>query len=349
MGRARRARQIAQTAAYGGGVGMAGLGAVGAVGYGLIRLEAVLARRVVEGILGTPPVDRGTYGTGSGRPLEIVVLGDSSAAGLGADCAEHTIGARVARGVSDHTGLAVRLTNVAVVGAKSADLGVQVVNALDAVGSPDVAVILIGANDVTSRATTSVAVRHLREAVAALRAVGAQVVVGTCPDLGTVEPVAQPLRLLARRWSRDMAAAQTVAVVEAGGRTVSLASLLGTEFATNRSELFSVDRFHPSSAGYARLAAVLLPSVFEALGMPAMSVTEPSRPPERSRIDRAARYAARVAGTAVGPARLETAADARRRAWAALGSRARGHAAGDEGHIAPDQGTGIPSSESAAH
>ncbi|HEX2704326.1 MAG TPA: hypothetical protein VHM65_01085, partial [Candidatus Lustribacter sp.] len=70
MGRARRARQIAQTAAYGGGVGMAGLGAVGAVGYGLIRLEAVLARRVVEGILGTPPVDRGTYGTGSGRPLE---------------------------------------------------------------------------------------------------------------------------------------------------------------------------------------------------------------------------------------------------------------------------------------
>ena len=41
-------------------------------------------------------------------------------------------------------------------------------------------------------------------------------------------------RLLARKWSRDLAAAQTVAVVEAGGRTVSLGDLLGPEFAALR-------------------------------------------------------------------------------------------------------------------
>ena len=37
----------------------------------------------------------------------------------------------------------------------------------------------------------------------------------------------KPLRSLMKRWSRDLAAAQTVAVVEAGGRTVSLGDLIG--------------------------------------------------------------------------------------------------------------------------
>ena len=55
-----------------------------------------------------------------------------------------------------------------------------------------------------------------------------------------------------------MAAAQTVAVVEAGGRTVSLGSVLGPEFASDH-EMFSVDEFHPSAVGYAQAAAVLLP------------------------------------------------------------------------------------------
>ena len=126
---------------------------------------------------------------------------------------------------------------------------------------------MIGANDVTHRIDKSVAVRHLAQAVRALRDAGAEVVVGTCPDLGTIEPVAQPLRLLARRWSRDLAAAQTVAVVEAGGRTVSLGDLLGPEFCERPHEMFSSDRFHPSPAGYARAAAALLPSVCAALGL----------------------------------------------------------------------------------
>ena len=60
-----------------------------------------------------------------------------------------------------------------------------------------------------------------------LRDAGAEVVVGTCPDLGTIEPIAPPLRQVARLWSRRLAAAQTIATVEAGGRTVSLGSVLG--------------------------------------------------------------------------------------------------------------------------
>ena len=187
-----------------------------------------------------------------GEPVELVVLGDSSAAGMGADHRYQTVGAIIANGVSALTGRPVHLTNTAVVGAESSGLELQLANALDQVPRPHVAIIMVGANDVTHRINKAVAVRHLETTVRALRALGTEVVVGTCPDLGTIQPIPQPLRLIGRRWSRDMAAAQTVAVVEAGGRTVSLGDLLGPEFAERPHEMFSADRFHPSPAGYAR-------------------------------------------------------------------------------------------------
>jgi lysophospholipase L1-like esterase len=266
MGRARRARKIAATAAYGGGIGAAGIGALGLVGYGVLKAETLLARRLVGQPFDGAPDDDAVYGAGPGPSYQLLVLGDSSAAGMGADAAHQTVGAIIANGVSALSGRPVRLTNVAVVGAESSGLDVQLASALEEVPKPDVAVILIGANDVTHRIDKSVAVRHLEQTVRSLVAIDCQVIVGTCPDLGTIEPVAQPLRLLARRWSRDLAAAQTVAVVEAGGRTVSLGDLLGGEFGSSR-EMFSHDRFHPSPAGYARVAAVLLPSVCHALGL----------------------------------------------------------------------------------
>jgi hypothetical protein len=93
--------------------------------------------------------------------------------------------------------------------------------------------------------------------------------VGTCPDLGTIQPIQPPLRWLARRWSRQLAALQTVAVVEAGGCTVSLGDLIGPLFAAEPERMFSWDRFHPSADGYAAAAAALLPTVVSALTEPA--------------------------------------------------------------------------------
>ena len=326
MGRARRARRIAQAAAYGGGFGVAGIGALGVLGYGLIKAEAILARRVVGQPMEVAPDDDGRYGSGPGKPIELLVLGDSSAAGMGSDTRHQTIGAILASGVSAFSGRTVRLTNVAVVGAESSELGLQVTNALDTVPSPDAAVILIGANDVTHRIDKSIAVRHLEGAVRHLREAGSEVVVGTCPDLGTLRPVAQPLRSLARRWSRDLAAAQTVGVVEAGGRTVSLGDLIGPEFAERPTEMFSKDHFHPSAAGYARAAAALLPSVCSALGL----WGEDSAPlPQRGRgdgvasVSRAATRAVREPGTEVSPTKIGGQARGPLGRWAVVLHRAR--------------------------
>lgn len=267
MGRARRARKIASAAAYGGG-GLAALaGALGAAGYGLIRAEALVARRLIGRPFDDSPDDNGIYGHGPGDPVQLLMLGDSLAAGLGTHERSQTIGAGLASGVAALSGRRVQLTNVAVVGSESAGLDDQVTRALDTIPAPDVAVVLIGANDVTHRIERATAVHHLEQSVRRLLTAGAHVVVGTCPDLGTIEPIPQPLRWLGRRWSRDLAAAQTVAVVEAGARTVSFADILGPEFATSPKELFSADRFHPSPAGYARAAAALLPSVVDALGL----------------------------------------------------------------------------------
>lgn len=322
MGRARRARRIASTAAYGGGGVAAAGAALGALGWGVIQAEAALARHLIGPVGDEGPGDSGTYGAGPGEPIEFVVLGDSSAAGLGADRATETVGAIIASGVSALTSRPVRLTNAAVVGAESSDLERQLANALEDVMHPDIVVIMIGGNDVTHRIERSTAVRHLEQTVRRIRALGSEVVVGTCPDLGTIQPIREPLRSLMKRWSRDLAAAQTVAVVEAGGRTVSLGDLLREEFASQPGQLFSKDQFHPSAAGYARVAAALLPSVCAALNV--WGADTGDRAPERRRgegfgpVAVAAGQAVRAAGTEVAPAEIAGRERGPRGRWAVL-------------------------------
>ena len=277
--------------------------------------------------IGTPfgkqgPQASGWYGAGVGEPIEMVMLGDSSAAGLGVDDPREAPGAVIAAGLASLTGRPVRLTVVAVVGAESRQLGDQIDRLLESGPRPGVAVIMIGANDVTHRVKPAVAVRALQEAVRRLRELGAEVVVGTCPDLGSIEPIAQPLKYLARRWSRELAAAQTIGVVEAGGRTVSLADLIGEEFAARPREMFSADRFHPSGAGYARAAAVLLPSVCAALGAWPAGLPE-GRPAGRwgfgtDDVAHAAARAAATPGTEVSGTAVDGATRGPQGRWATL-------------------------------
>lgn len=263
MGKAGAARKLASAAAYGGG----GVSLLGGSLYGLLRLEAWLARRSIGPRREEPPPDStGWYGRGRPGPaVKLALLGDSSAAGYGVERVEDTPGAMLASSLAERADRRVHLREFAAVGARSSDLPGQVDRAI-ATG-PDVAVLLIGVNDVTHQVLPTASVRLLTEAVRRLREAGAEVVVGTCPDLGTLQPIAPPLKQVARAWSRRLATAQTIAVVEAGGRTVSLATILGPEFAAAPALLFGPDRFHPSADGYRSLAAVLLPSVLAALGL----------------------------------------------------------------------------------
>ncbi|GEP36072.1 lipase [Nocardioides szechwanensis] len=253
---------MAAAAAFGGG----GLSALGGGLYGVLTVEAKLARRTIGNADGEAPDATGWYGRGRPGPaLKIALLGDSSAAGYGVDLVTETPGAVLANGVAEHADRRVYLREVCKVGAESSDLGGQIDRALPI--EPDVAVILIGANDVTHTVLPSQSVRHLSEGVRRLVDAGVEVVVGTCPDLGTIQPIMPPLKQVARAWSRRLAAAQTIGVIKEGGRTVSLAAVLGPEFAAAPALLFGPDQFHPSAEGYRSLATVLLPSVLASLGL----------------------------------------------------------------------------------
>lgn len=330
MGRASRARRIATAAAYGGG----GLGALGALGgaafVGVVVGETKLARRRIPVAVGAPPVSHDTTWAAAGvsarrPPIRMAVIGDSTAAGYGVHRDRDTPAARLAIGISDAARRPVHVTNAAVVGALSSDLGRQ----LDELGAApiDLAVIMVGANDVTHRVRGAESVRHLAEAVLRLRRRGAEVVVATCPDLGTIRPLAQPLRWIARRLSRNLAAAQTVAVVGAGGRTVSLGDLLGPLFASRR-EMWSDDRFHPSAAGYAAAVDAILPSTLDALGLRTRARSASTFTTRRAKpVAKAAAQAAARPGSEVA-ASEPTGASLRHGPWARLRRRRRGGPAG---------------------
>jgi lysophospholipase L1-like esterase len=281
MSLAGRARRVAAQAAFGGG------GAVGVAGgaIGVLWAQSLIARRRVGDSLAEPFTVDGRYGRGSGRPIGLAMLGDSSAAGLGADEPGDTVAVVLARGLAEESGRPVELVNLAVVGAQTAAVPAQVETALFAFdgSGPELAVIMVGANDVTHRVRNTVSLRHLDQVVRRLTETGCSVVVACCPDLGTVQPVPNPLRALARRWSRTLAAAQAITAVEAGASAVSLGSLLGPDFSARPQEYFSADGFHPSSLGYRRVGEVLLPTACAALGL-RTSVGDPLDPSRGERV-----------------------------------------------------------------
>ena len=276
----RTRRRLIALGATAGALGLLG----GSLGYGareLLHRQAAAARRVIGKPHGeqAPHADRvwkkkyagsgspdSPDSSGSSVPLELLLLGDSMAAGLGADRPKDTLGGRLAKGLAKQLERPVRLTTGAIVGSESSALAGQIA-ALSPTYAADVAVIVVGGNDVTHRVPVADSVRQLQEAVRELRERGTSVVVGTCPDLGALVAVPQPLRTLGSRASRQLAAAQAVGAVEAGAHAVSLAHVVGPFFTTNPDEMFSLDRFHPSALGYRRTASALMPSVLTALGL----------------------------------------------------------------------------------
>ncbi|MGH3357185.1 MAG: SGNH/GDSL hydrolase family protein [Nocardioidaceae bacterium] len=257
----RAVRRLAAAAAYSGG----GIGVIGGALWGVMKTEASLARRTIGDADGTPPTGDGVYGREhAGELVGFAMLGDSGAAGYGVTDGLDTPAALIGEGLAHMTDRPVRVMCHAFVGAQTSDLDGQIDRAL--AYRPSIVAIVIGTNDITHSARLPESARSLGAAVRRLRDAGCEVVVGTCPDLGTVRPLRHPLRDFARLMSRRLATLQTIAVVEAGGRSVSLGSLLGHDFETAPEEFFGEDRFHPSATGYVSMVTAMLPAIAEACG-----------------------------------------------------------------------------------
>lgn len=244
--------------------------------YHYLMSQAGDARGVIGRNIAKPPEADGVYSPGVDAPerwwravpfdIHLMMFGDSSAAGVGALTPSDVPGVRIAKLLADETGKRIRLSTKAIGGATSRGLNGQVDAMFVAGGPPDAAVILIGANDVTAKNAIGASARRLGDAVSRLRESGAVVVVGTCPDLGVVTAIPQPLRTVVREWRHRLAVAQASATKAAGGHPVPLADLLAHEFLASPDTMFSADRFHPSAAGYELAARQIVPVLASALG-----------------------------------------------------------------------------------
>jgi len=246
----------------------------------VLTRQAAIARRRIGKPLGEVSLnaDRVWKKALEGVPIDLLLLGDSLAAGLGAERRKETLGGRIAKAVAKRMLRPVRLRTAAVVGSESTALAEQI-DALPEDYRADVAVIVVGGNDVTHMVPPWSAAGELEKAILRLQECGTPVVVGTCPDLGTLQPVPQPLRALLSRMSRRLALEQTRIAWRTGAVPVDLRQALGPPFREQPDEMFSLDRFHPSAAGYRRTAEALLPAVELALGAAtrvSASVTAPA-------------------------------------------------------------------------
>jgi lysophospholipase L1-like esterase len=257
----------------------AGLASTGSVYVGarnLLSGQADQARRVIPKSWDIPPRADGVYSPGGGAverwhrgipfDLHLMIFGDSTAAGYGCLSGDELPGVLIARGLAEASGKRIRLNTKAIVGATSKGLSGQIDAMFVAGPAPDAAVIMIGANDITKPNGIGPSARRLGRAVRRLRASGAVVVVGTCPDFGVLTAIPLPLRWVARGRGLRLARAQASAVRSAGGAPVPFSDLLAPEFRKAPEKLFSHDMFHPSADGYALAASQLLPALGKALG-----------------------------------------------------------------------------------
>jgi lysophospholipase L1-like esterase len=237
--------------------------------------QAAQARRTIPRAVDPPPRADGVYSPGGGPverwhrgvpfDLHLMIFGDSTATGYGCRTADEVPGVLLARGLAELSGRRIRLSTKAIVGATSKGLSGQVDAMFVAGPPPDAAVIMIGANDITRPNAIGPSARRLGRAVQRLRASGAVVVVGTCPDFGVITAIPQPLRSVARSRGLRLARAQAAVVREAGGIPVPLADLLAPHFRELPDVLFSDDMYHPSAAGYALAARQIMPALCHAL------------------------------------------------------------------------------------
>jgi lysophospholipase L1-like esterase len=189
----------------------------------------------------------GSIGPIDGKPLLMVVVGDSSCTGPGVrDLSEiwcHLVASRIA-----DRGYRVTIKSFAIGGATSSTAlrnQVPEAEALDA----DLTFVAVGTNDVIHQVSLPTLEKNLDEIVRRLSRASQQVVVAGIGDLGTVPRLLPPLRQLASRRGRRADTVQARVAARYGAIKADLWGAAADAFRTDRS-IFSADLFHPAAPGH---------------------------------------------------------------------------------------------------
>jgi lysophospholipase L1-like esterase len=238
------ARRPAATAATVAGFGAAP--ALGGLCWALFAWQIRVAKQAPRPYIDALDADGlvGHAGQPGQRPLRVVWLGDSLAAGLGVDAVEDT----PARLVSRMLERSIDLTVLAVPGATSGDVLEQQVPALAAIGA-DLVVLCVGANDVARLSSRSGYAQRLDEIVRATAPI--PTVVLSLPDMAMPDRLGQPLRSIAGmrgRWF-ELARARVVARYD-HATSVDVASRPPEISRRAGRAMLCADKFHPGPEAY---------------------------------------------------------------------------------------------------
>lgn len=202
-----------------------------------------------------------TFGS-SGPTLQYVVLGDSTAAGIGGTY-ESGIAVSTARELAKRN--TVVMTNFAVTGARIRDVREGQVEAAARL-RPDVVLLSVGANDVTHLTSVPSMREDLHAIVQALAAANPHVrIVATgSPDMGSPPRIPWLLRGIATCRTNQVNRMFRLESARHQLEFAPIADVTGPQFRRDRS-LFASDRFHPNDRGYATWVPVLNEALARAL------------------------------------------------------------------------------------
>ncbi|MDX1509929.1 MAG: SGNH/GDSL hydrolase family protein [Nitriliruptorales bacterium] len=189
-----------------------------------------------------------TVGEGLGEPLELVVLGDSAAAGHGIPAAADAMPQRIGVQLAKASGRRVAVRSLAVSGATTQDvLRFQAPQLRRR--AADIVVINVGVNDALSRQVDPDLTSHTLALIDAVRRYtpGGNVIFVETPDLSNAPGIPWTTGQLVKRRCRRVRALQRDAARQAGVPLVELPDVLDRG-------AFGVDGFHPGPVGQDALA-----------------------------------------------------------------------------------------------
>lgn len=204
-----------------------------------------------------------------GDGLRLLIVGDSSAAGVGARHQDEALAGRLARALSTRLGQPVGWQLIATSGHRSA----QALTALQAaeVAPADVLVTALGVNDVVDqvRPAEALAALHQLHALAVERAGVRLSIHCAAPPMHQFPLLPQPLRWFFGRQAARYNAALAASVAGQPSRCVLH---LPDAMQRDAAALMAEDGFHPGPRGYALWAEALADQVVSGLGLPSRSI-----------------------------------------------------------------------------
>lgn len=209
------------------------------------------------------------------RQLRMVVLGDSTTAGVGVDRPEDALPHLIAQRVARIEARPVHVVSYGWAGARAADVALtQLPRALEPLRAhetepflpgADVVAVVIGANDATHNTPPRrfrASLRSILDGIVAA-APDARVVLAGIPAFRGALRGVEPLIFLADQYARLLRPISRTEAARAGVAYADLAREVPPRI-QGRRDFLSVDQFHPSVVGYSMWADVIVEALWGA-------------------------------------------------------------------------------------